>query len=112
MLLHILKPTLEQLGMDVFVASNAQQAIERVDAEGLPDVLISDIVMPGDKDGIDLVNALREQRADLPVVLMSGCSASVDIDCEFLRKPFSVDDLSQAIQRALCAGGTVDLPHD
>ncbi|MEO1575508.1 MAG: tetratricopeptide repeat protein, partial [Pseudomonadota bacterium] len=103
MLLHVLKPTLEQLGMDVFVAANAQQAIEHVYAHGLPDVLISDIVMPGEMDGLDLVQTLREREPRLPVVLMSGCSTSVDVDCEFLRKPFSVDDLAQAIQRALGA---------
>ncbi len=108
MLLHVIKPTLEQLGMHVFVAANAQQAIEHVNAKGLPDVLISDIVMPGDMDGLDLVHTLRRQRPELPVVLMSGCSSSVDIDCEFLRKPFSVDDLARAIQRAL---GTPDPVH-
>ena len=101
MLLHVLKPTLEQLGFEVCVASNAQIALEHVDEAGLPDVLVSDIVMPGPLDGLGLVSRLREQREDLPVVLMSGCSTSVELDCVFLRKPFSVDELERAIQRAL-----------
>ncbi|MEM6639548.1 MAG: ATP-binding protein [Pseudomonadota bacterium] len=107
MLLHVLKPTLEQLGMAVHVAANAQQALEYVARDGLPDVLISDIVMPGDFDGIDLAQRLRQRQHDLPVVLMSGCSTTVDMDCEFLRKPFSVDELWQAVERAM---GRVEAP--
>jgi len=101
LLLHMLKQTLEQMGMQVSTAANAEEALAAVARDGTPDLLISDIVMPGKLDGLELAAQLREHDARLPILLMSGYSRSVDPTCTFLRKPFSVNELEQAIGRTL-----------
>ena len=100
-LLRMLELTLEQLGMQVQISRNADDAIQLVDKEGLPDLLICDVMMPGKIDGPGLAKRLRERKADLPVLMISGYTESVDPAYGFLRKPFSVTDLEQAIDTVL-----------
>ncbi|MFK7889077.1 MAG: ATP-binding protein [Gammaproteobacteria bacterium] len=101
-LLLVLEPALVQLGLRVTTASNADDALGKIETHGLPDLVITDIVMPGSLDGLGLVAELRRRSPDLPVVLMSGYSKSVDEECTFLRKPFSVTELETAIEQTLC----------
>ena len=100
-LLRMLELTLQQMGMDVEVASNADDALKVVDARGVPDLLICDVMMPGSTDGPGLARQLRERNADLPVLLISGFTESVDPAYGFLRKPFSMTELEQAIDEVL-----------
>ncbi|MFK8028811.1 MAG: ATP-binding protein [Gammaproteobacteria bacterium] len=100
-LLNVLKRSLTGLGIHVACASSADEALEMVANTGLPDILITDIVMPGALDGLGLVARLREINPDLPVVLMSGYTKDVDEDCTFLHKPFSIDELEDAIANTL-----------
>lgn len=100
-LLLMLERTLKQLGMHVRSAANADEAIENVDKHGLPDLLVSDISMPGALDGPALAKLLRERDTDLPVLLISGYAETVDSSYGFLRKPFSVAQLEHAIAEVL-----------
>lgn len=86
--------------MHVSTAANSVEALAVVDSDGLPDISICDIVMPGMIDGVGLAK-LRKRNGALPVLLMSGYAKSVDPSCTFLRKPFSVAELEQAITAAL-----------
>ena len=71
-----------------------------------PDVLISDIRMPG-TSGLDLLAKLREQYPRLPVIIMTAHS---DLDSavasyqggafEYLPKPFDVDEAVSLVKRA------------
>ena len=100
-LLHVLEPALTQLGVEVTTANNAMDALHKIETGSLPDLVITDIVMPGKLDGLELVKKLRQLSPELPVVLMSGYSKSVGHDCTFLRKPFSVSELEGAIEKTL-----------
>ena len=51
-------------------ASDGAEALERLE-ELSPDLVVSDLVMPG-RNGLELVEALRERRPDLPVILMTN----------------------------------------
>src|SRR5689334_4552304 len=64
------------------------------------DLLITDIQMPGDLDGVDLVYAVRKQFSDLPVVVISGDAEKAPIGFPFVRKPFKVDEILGAIDQA------------
>ena len=67
------------------------------------DVVLSDIAMPGDMDGLEFARRLRQQRPTLPVVLISGFSEAIPSQEEFvvLRKPCAPPDLLKALQAAV-----------
>ena len=78
-----------------------------VRAELQPDVLISDLRMPG-ADGMTLLAASRADDPALPVILITGfatISSAVEAIQEgafdYLAKPFSVDQLVAAVERAV-----------
>ncbi|MFQ5661447.1 MAG: nitrogen regulation protein NR(I) [Gammaproteobacteria bacterium] len=76
-------------------------------AEGPPDVIISDIRMPG-TDGISLLENIKQQVPDIPVIIMTAYS---DLDrtvssfeggaFEYLSKPFDVDEVITLVKRAV-----------
>ncbi|GAB2895508.1 nitrogen regulation protein NR(I) [Uliginosibacterium flavum] len=88
--------------------SSASEALAVLDANGaLPQVLISDIHMPGDS-GLVLLQRVKEKHPSLPVIIMTAYS---DLDSavaafqggafEYLPKPFDVDQALDLLQRAL-----------
>jgi two-component system NtrC family sensor kinase len=100
---------LERLGHAVEVVPSAQDALALLRAKSDPkagfDLVLSDIVMPGEMDGLDLARRVHAEFANLPIVLVTGYSASADAarreGFEVLRKPYTVDRLAQAIDRHL-----------
>ncbi|MDZ7827292.1 MAG: response regulator [Gammaproteobacteria bacterium] len=70
--------------------------------------MLSDVVMPGGMDGIELAHRILKLRPDLAVVLMSGYSGSretrageVPDPVIWLSKPFTREDLATAIRTAM-----------
>jgi len=70
-------------------------------------LLLTDVIMPK-KNGKELYAELQQFRPDLKVLFMSGYTANVighhgilDEDVNFLQKPFTIQDLSQKVRRAL-----------
>lgn len=104
---------LERLGHAVEVVPSAQDALALLRAKSDAktgakpgfDLVLSDIVMPGEMDGLDLARRVHTEFANLPIVLVTGYSASADAarreGFEVLRKPYTVDRLAQAIDRHL-----------
>jgi PAS domain S-box-containing protein len=96
---------LVQLGYRVRTVTSAQAALEAVDERDF-DLVVSDIIMPGTMNGLDLARAIRERKPNLPVLLVTGYShASADASREFIvmRKPFDVPDLSRAAARLIAS---------
>jgi two-component system, NtrC family, nitrogen regulation response regulator GlnG len=102
----VLEKALQQEGMESVSFDNADAALARLQREQ-PDVLISDIRMPG-TSGLELLSTLRERLPKLPVIIMTAHS---DLDSavasyqggafEYLPKPFDVDEAVALIRRAL-----------
>ena len=94
---------LEELGYDVVHAADVAAAREAL-ARGAIDVVLTDIVMPGSANGLDLAREAR-QRGSLPVVLATGYSdqaqAAADEGFTILRKPYSMNGLDDALRAAL-----------
>ncbi len=69
------------------------------------DLLFTDILMPGGMDGLALAREAARRRPGLPVLLTTGYTgggaAAVPLGLPLLRKPYRIDDLAQALQRAL-----------
>jgi PAS domain S-box-containing protein len=90
---------LEQLGYSVLRAADAAAALRELERHDI-DLVFSDIVMPGELDGLGLANHLRRTRPELPVLLATGYSdAAADVRGDFpiLRKPYEIHQLSKAI---------------
>lgn len=99
--LQMLKLSLEHLGLVVSTASDADEALTSVKELGAPDALLSDIKMPGELDGNQLARMLKSRYPNMPVVMMSGYSETLEDGYEFLHKPFTNTQLEQALLRAI-----------
>jgi CheY-like chemotaxis protein len=100
----LVRRILESDGFRVAEASSAQEAL-RVLAVHNVVLLITDIQMPG-MSGLELAEAVKVQRPDLPVLLMSASlpeqvGAKLDRPCSFLQKPFSGGDLTARVRNAI-----------
>ena len=100
-----LEKALQQEGMTTQSFDSADGVMSRL-ARQQPDVIISDIRMPG-ASGLDLLARIREQHPRLPVIIMTAHS---DLDSavasyqggafEYLPKPFDVDEAVALVKRA------------
>ncbi len=101
----VLEKALQQEGMTTQSFDSADGVMSRL-ARQQPDVIISDIRMPG-ASGLDLLARIREQHPRLPVIIMTAHS---DLDSavasyqggafEYLPKPFDVDEAVSLVKRA------------
>jgi PAS domain S-box-containing protein len=90
---------IEQLGYQVRAVSNARAALAMINRNGI-DLVVTDIVMAGEMDGLGLARAIREHHPELPVILVSGYSeaaSGADKDFIMLRKPYQLTELGRAI---------------
>ncbi len=109
---EIVAEQLEALGHHVVSAPDPARGCEIFAERGDDfDLLVTDVVMPG-IDGWQLANLLREQRPDLPVLLISGYTngaiGNFDLtgSTAFLPKPFTIAALAAKIV-AVVAGAHV-----
>jgi two-component system nitrogen regulation response regulator GlnG len=103
----VLATALREAGYLVDGFDSARAALDAVDERGPPDLLFTDVRMPGD-DGLVLLDRLKAAHPQLPVIVMS---AYTDIAStagafrggahEFLSKPFDLDDAVALAARAL-----------
>ena len=99
---------LQELDYDTHWVTDAEQALDALRQTATPfDIVFSDVVMPG-MNGIELGHAIRRDWPDVPVVLASGYSHVIAEQgthgFELLRKPYSVEDLSRILRRAIERG--------
>jgi PAS domain S-box-containing protein len=99
---------LKYLGYSVTSQADSNEALAvfkaRPDAF---DVVITDLVMPG-MNGMDLAGEILKIRPDIPVILCTGYSETVNEQQarrsgirEFMMKPFSLGELAHTIRRSL-----------
>ncbi len=106
---------LTRAGYHVITATQGEEGLERYAAADAIDLVISDVVMPT-MDGPTMVRELRAKRPLLPVLFMSGYAEeqlrqSIGIqDVDFLPKPFSVTQLTDAVSDALARARGADAP--
>lgn len=91
----------EDAGFEVLEASNADEAIEILNARGDIRVVFTDIDMPGSMDGIRLAAAIRDRWPPIELILTSGHVKLGDSDIPerglFFSKPYRTADIQHAI---------------
>ena len=102
----VLERALSQAGIENESFADGDQLLKRITSEQ-PDVIISDIRMPG-TDGLQMLSLLSEQYPELPVIITTAHS---DLDSavasyqrgafEYLPKPFDIDEVVAITERAL-----------
>jgi PAS domain S-box-containing protein len=104
---QLTKRLLERLGHSVLIARDADEARRLFAQHADIQVLLTDVIMPGES-GPDLARDLLRQRPSLTVVYMSGYTEDAIVHhgilepgIAFLHKPFSSDTLSRKIGEAI-----------
>lgn len=99
-----LRYTLEEHGYRTIVAQNAEAALESIRRQP-PDIIVSDIIMPG-MDGFSLCRKIKSEINNaLPVILLTALSDPADVlkglECgadHFITKPYDGDYLLSRIR--------------
>jgi CheY-like chemotaxis protein len=102
---------LQDLGYTVRVAGNAREALALVEDERgdwTPDLLFSDLIMPGGMNGFGLAREMRRRLPDIRVLLTTGFAGSADgknsdlgTEFEVLKKPYRLADLARRVRMVL-----------
>ena len=103
----VLERAMEQAGLACRGFGDALAVLEAL-GRGRPDVLVTDVRMPG-TDGLTLLSKLKESQPELPVIVITAHS---DLDSavaayqggafEYLPKPFDVDQAVESAHPCRC----------
>ncbi|HEV7801904.1 MAG TPA: ATP-binding protein [Burkholderiales bacterium] len=95
---EVMVPGLRASGFTVIAAEDAVSALAALRTHDI-DVVLSDIVMPGQGDGLYLAKEMRLTRPDVPIVLATGYSDALTATSSFrvLLKPYTLEDARAAL---------------
>lgn len=100
----MLSDELRECGYQVIEACDATEALEILDSSA-PDLIISDVRMPGPIDGLDMLARVKERLPELPVIIVSAHlhpeRAMIDGAIEFVAKPYRFEQVLDAVKRGL-----------
>ncbi len=106
---QITRRSLEDAGYLVEESMDGQHALDSLDAANMPDLLVTDIIMPG-INGRDVADAFTRHRPGLPVLFMSGYTGDDRVlrgllpkGSPFIQKPFSPESLVRLVDSVLGA---------
>jgi two-component system cell cycle sensor histidine kinase/response regulator CckA len=106
---RLVSRVLGQEGYRVLDATSAEEGLAILGSESEADLLLTDVTLPGELDGVELSRRAREEREDLKLIYMSGYGEE-DMSDEFLRvageaafigKPFSPNELLETVNELL-----------
>jgi signal transduction histidine kinase len=95
---------LEELGYSARCVGNAKDALAMLDDGAQVDVVFTDVVMPGDMNGMEMAALLKATRPEIGLVMASGYSEvepDVGLGVTLLSKPYRLEELAEAVLRAL-----------
>lgn len=113
-----LELALKCLGYSVELAQDGDEVLSCLQASR-PEIsaVLLDIMMPN-RDGMDTLREIRRTDPDLPVIIVSGASSTLNVVAamksgatDFLCKPVAHEDLRKAIARALEIRTTTEYPR-
>ncbi len=106
----VLDKALRQADMETQTFERAEHVLEALD-ENAPDVLITDVRMPG-MSGITLLERLRNSQPELPIIVITAHSDLENAVAaykggafEYLPKPFDIDEAVELVRKAARVNG-------
>ena len=103
---ELVRVVLTREGYEVAGAFNAVEGLQHLNAAKV-DLALLDIMMPG-MDGLEMLQRLRGKYPQLPVIMMTAMQtpeaavgALREHACDFLAKPFDIEDLVKSVRTAL-----------
>jgi len=105
-----LRAILDQERIQCLEADSASQALGIIQRlNGRLDLVVTDIKMPGDMDGVDLAYSVRNMFPAIPVILISGYA---DVGAvrkaaaifQFIQKPFEPEAILLAVKKVVGSG--------
>jgi CheY-like chemotaxis protein len=101
---EMIADALQEQGFDVFLVSNAADALRHVESGAPVDALFTDVHLPGGMDGSELASRVRSLRPDMPIVYASGRWQPTDRErlvarSVFLQKPYDPRDAGSLLMR-------------
>jgi CheY-like chemotaxis protein len=98
---------LDDLGYSHVRVANAAEALTALEKDRRFDLVFSDMVMPGEMDGLGLAQEVRRRLPSTPVLLTTGfseaASAATGEAFRLLPKPYGIESLSEALSETLGA---------
>lgn len=105
---RILTRVLESAGYTITTAQSGDEALQLYKSNDQFDLLLTDVVMPGNLQGPALAKEIRSINPDLPCIFLSGYAAEATVHGNGLKpsdirlmKPVSQKDLLSAVSKAL-----------
>lgn len=102
----IVKESLETRGFQVTMESDGGKAVD-VFRKAEPDICVLDIMLPN-KDGFAIADEIRQVNAEIPIIFLTAKVQTEDVvkgftigANDYIRKPFSMEELIVRIQNAL-----------
>ena len=107
-LLEIAVSYLAEMGLKYYYAKSGASALEILERHGEIDLLVTDIVMPGGMNGVELVHDARALRPDLKIIYSSGFPAEALaersmslVDGPLLHKPYQRSEFNAIVHRVM-----------
>jgi DNA-binding response OmpR family regulator len=103
---QLLAEVLRDAGFDVVEARNADEAMRLLRDNERIDILLTDVQMPGNLDGVDLARNARHDHADMPVMIISAYMHRVIHRIKgmtpaplLVDKPYRLHDVADQVQQ-------------
>lgn len=105
-LIRLVREILTATNYQVLAASNGANALEMIAVEQ-PDLILLDLILPGDLDGYEVARRVREF-SDIPIIMLTAKVREADIlrgfemgADDYITKPFSAKELLARIRAVL-----------
>ncbi len=102
---------LESLGYTALKAKDGAEALTVIEQVGVIDLLLADVILPGDTSGIELAITVRRANPTIKAMVMSGypeerlnTTALSEAGIRLFKKPFRMQTIASAIEEALGSG--------
>lgn len=102
----IVRESLESRGFEVIMETDGGNAVDRFKKSGA-DICVLDIMLPN-KDGFTIADEIRELNGNIPIIFLTAKAQTEDVvkgftigGNDYIRKPFSMEELIARIQNAL-----------
>lgn len=111
----IVKETLETRGFEVVMESDGADVLRSFE-QSQPDICVLDVMLPN-KSGFEIAAEIRKQNDDVPILFLTAKTQTDDVvygfrigGNDYIRKPFSMEELIVRIENALRVKKEIALP--